>query len=346
MPLTCQPLPLPLDTPFRTAHGESRKRTNALVELKDGDHSFFGEGALPPYYAHDVGDIARYVETLPETDKLLAGPPFALDAALTRLPDGPAPARCAVDLALHDRWAQHMGRPLYELLGLLPTDAPPSSITLSLSDDPETLREKVRRQADAPVVKLKLGSGSIEQDEQAVRVVQEETEAALGVDANEAWTVEEAATLIPRLSTLLFVEEPLRKRTSQAWQALHEALSVNGTPHAPLIADESIQRVEDVPQLAPWVDGINVKLAKAGGLASARQWMAVARALNLKVLLGCMIESSLAVTAAAHLAPLADFADLDGALSLSDDPFSGAWLDTDYRLQLPDRPGLGTTKRK
>jgi L-alanine-DL-glutamate epimerase-like enolase superfamily enzyme len=352
MPFTCRPLPLPLQTPFRTAHGASEQRTNAFVTLDDGEHTFFGEGALPPYYPHDVEDVARYVETL-DPDALLAGPPFALDAALARLPaDGPAPARCAVDLTLHDRWARALGRPLYELLGLDPSDAPSSSVTLSLPDDLDTLRERARAHRSAPVLKLKLGADSIEKDEQAVRIVQEEiaqeetgpdnTGTLLGVDANEAWTVEDAATIIPRLAGLLFVEEPIRERDPEAWHRLHEQLS--GSAHPPLIADESVQEARDIARLAPWVDGINVKLAKAGGLAGARQWIATARALELQVLLGCMIESSLAVTAAAHLAPLADFADLDGALSLTDDPFDGVQL-RDGRLHLPDRPGLGVERR-
>lgn len=338
--LTCRPLRLPLQTPFRTAHGADQARTNALVELTDVDgRSFFGEGALPPYYPHDVADVQDYVEAL-DAEALLAGPPFALEAALTSLPEGPPPARCAVDLALHDRWARHLERPLHQLLGLDPADAPPSSVTLSLTDDLDVLRQKARAERERPVLKLKLGAGSVEQDERAVRAVQEAApDAALGVDANEAWTIEEAAALIPRLPDLLFVEEPIRERSPEAWQALSERLA--GEPHASLIADESVQRAEDIARLAPSVDGTNVKLTKAGGIAGARQWIAVARALGLKVLLGCMIESSLAVTAAAHLAPLADFADLDGALSLAEDPFNGAILGADGRLSLPERPGLG-----
>jgi L-alanine-DL-glutamate epimerase-like enolase superfamily enzyme len=339
--LTCRPLPLPLQTPFRTAHGTDRARTNALVELTGADgRSFFGEGALPPYYPHDGADVQSYVEAL-DAAALLDRPPFALEAALARLPDGgPPPARCAVDLALHDRWAQALDRPLHELLGLDPSDAPPSSITLSLAGDLEALRDKARAERERSVLKLKLGAGSIEEDERAVRTVQEAAPgAALGVDANEAWTVEEAAALIPRLPDVLFVEEPIRAREPAAWQALAGRLA--DTPHAPLIADESVQSAGDVAALAPSVDGVNVKLAKAGGIAGGRQWIAVARALGLKVLLGCMIESSLAVTAAAHLAPLADFADLDGALSPAEDPFAGATLGAGGRLSLPERPGLG-----
>jgi L-alanine-DL-glutamate epimerase-like enolase superfamily enzyme len=338
--LSCRPLQLLLQTPFRTAHGTDRARTNALVELTDADErSFFGEGALPPYYPHDVADVHDYVKAL-DAAALLDRPPFALEAALARLPEGPPPARCAVDLALHDRWARHLGRPLYELLGLDPSDAPPSSVTLSLTGDLEALREKARAERERPVLKLKLGAGAIEQDERAVRTVQEETDAALGVDANEAWTVEEAAALIPHLPDLLFVEEPIRERSPSAWQSLAGRLQGRG-PHAPLIADESIQRPADITRLAPSVDGANVKIAKAGGIAGARRWIAVAQALGLKVLLGCMIESSLAVTAATHLAPKADFTDLDGARSLAEDPFAGARIDADGQLSLPERPGLG-----
>lgn len=346
MNLTCRPLPLPLATPFRTAHGADEARINALVVLEDEEGRVsFGEGALPPYYPHDVEAVRRYVARL-DAEALLQGPPFALESKLRRLPAGPAPARCAVDLALHDRWARRFGYPLYQLFGLDPTDAPRSSVTLSLSEDPDALREQARALRDAPVLKLKLGSGSLEQDEQAVRAVRAETEAVLGVDANGAWSVEEAAEIIPRLAgyTLAFVEEPIRERTPEAWQRLRERLSVSDGNTLPLIADESVQQPQDIAALAGPADGINVKLAKAGGIGPARRWIALAQALDLTVLLGCMVESSLAITAAACLAPLADFADLDGALMLSDDPFAGAALE-DGTIRFPDRPGLGAAER-
>lgn len=348
--LSCQPLPLPLETPFRTAHGESRERTNALVTLTGPDgQPYFGEGALPPYYPHSVEDIRHYVEALGNADARLGGPPFALHKQLTGLPSEPAPARCAVDLALHDRWAKHFSCPLHELLGLDPADAPPSSITLSLTDDEGALREQVRAHRSASVLKLKLGGDTLEEDERAVRIVQEETNAALGVDANEAWSIDEAAAIIPRLpEDLLFIEEPLRARAPAAWDALRQRLSAPGDPAEgalpPLIADESVQSARDIVRLAPSADGANVKLAKAGGLAPAQRWIHVARTLGLKVLLGCMIESSLAITAAAHLAPLADFADLDGALSLSKDPFEGARLEASGTIRLPARDGLGVVR--
>jgi L-alanine-DL-glutamate epimerase-like enolase superfamily enzyme len=290
--------------------------------------------------------VQRYVEALPAPEALLAGPPFALGAQLARLPPGgPAPARCAVDLALHDRWATHHGVPLYELLGLDPADAPPSSITISLSDDLDVLREAARAHGEASVLKLKLGAGAVERDERAVRAVQDETDAALAVDANEAWTVDEAVHFIHRFPDLHFVEEPLQESAPAAWGALRERLARTSNALPPLLADESVQCAADIARLAPAADGVNVKLAKAGGLAGARRWTAVAHALDVKVLLGCMIASSLAVTAAAHLAPLADFADLDGALSLSDDPFDGVTLAGDGRLRLPRRPGLGAVRR-
>ena len=297
--------------------------------------------------------MQRYIEALPEPEVLLAGPPFALDAQLARLPaGGPAPARCAVDLALHDRWAARREAPLYELLGLDPAGAPPSSVTISLSDDPDALREAARARPGASVLKLKLGTGSLQSDERVVRVVQQaitQQNTDLAVDANEAWTVEEAARLIPRLAEegLHFIEEPIRERAPEAWRALRERLAEtnDGGPLPPLIADESVQCAADITRLAPAADGVNVKLAKAGGLAGARRWIAVARALERGVLLGCMIASSLAVTAAAHLAPLADHADLDGALSLADDPFDGVTLADDGHLRLPQRPGLGVVRR-
>jgi L-alanine-DL-glutamate epimerase-like enolase superfamily enzyme len=207
----------------------------------------------------------------------------------------------------------------------------------------DELRRRVRSAAGFPILKLKLGSGDLEADETAVRVAREETGAGLCVDANGGWSVDEAATIIPRLATydLLFIEQPLPQHNSEMWHDLRARLP-EGMP--PLIADESVRQSADIPALAGAADGVNIKLAKAGGLREARRMIALARALGMQVMIGCMVETSVGVTAAAHLAPLADYADLDGNLLLVNDPYVGAtW--SEGRLSLPDEPGLGVKRR-
>ena len=340
MKVRVEPLNLELKTPFRIAHGTSTTRRNALVRL-GGRH--LGEGALPPYYPYSLEDVQAYLGAL-DAGSWLEGDSFFLEDALDRLPPGPPPARAALDMALHDYWGKQLGQPLYRLWGLNPNRAPASAITLSLPDSPGALRQQVRQLAAAAVIKLKLGAGSLQADEELVRTARQETDAALGLDANGAWSVEEAAQVIPRLAEydLAYIEQPISGRSAGDWPALRQALP-DDLP--PLIADESVQTARDVLDMAGAADGINVKLAKAGGLRAARRMITLARALDLQVMLGCMIESSVALTAAAHLAPLADFLDLDGHLHLARDPFEGVAVRRG-RLQLPARPGLGVKEKE
>jgi len=333
VPLSVEPLLLHLKTPFRIAHGTSTTRQNVLVRLGDG----VGEGALPPYYPYDFEEVRTYLESL-DADALLADP-FALEDVLDHLPPGPAPAMAAVDIALHDHWAKQLGFPLYQLWGLNPARAPISSVTLSIPDDEAHLRKQIEDFADFPILKLKLGTGNVAKDEAIVRAARKATDAQLCVDANGAWSVEEAAAVIPRLTAydVQFVEQPLGKSHHKDWHRLRKRLP-NDTP--PLFADESIQTASDILALDGAIDGVNLKLTKAGGLRGTRQLLTLARTLGLQVMLGCMVESSVALTAAAHLAPLVDHADLDGYLLLANDPFRGVVMNQG-RIQLPTAPGLG-----
>ncbi len=338
MLLTVEPLDLHLKTPFRIAHGTSTTRRNVLLRLGDG----VGEGALPPYYPYSFAEVKAYLEDL-DPDALLGDDPLALEDALDRLPPGPAPARTAVDIALHDHWGRQLGHPLYRLWGLNPARAPLSSITLPIPETLDDLPAQIEALAAFPLLKLKLGAGDPEHDEAIVRTARETTDAQLCVDANSAWNLDEAAQIIPRLAAydLLFVEQPLPKDDPDAWLRLRRRLPDDAPS---LIADESVQSAADILALAGAIDGVNLKLAKAGGLRETRRMIALARALGLQVMLGCMIESSVALTAAAHLAPLVDFADLDGYLHLANDPFEGMTMERG-RLTIPDRPGLGVVER-
>ena len=337
MTLTAEPLPLRLRTPFRIAHGVSAERTNVLVRLGDG----IGEGALPPYYPTSLDEALNALNTL-DLEAWQGDAPLAPEHLLDRLPALPAPARAALDLALHDHWARTLGQPLYRLWGLDPAQTPPSSLTLSIPEDDDALRQQARDRAHLPTLKLKLGTGDLERDEALVRIAREEVGAdvQLGVDANSAWNVEQAAQIIPRLAAynLLYVEQPIGAGDIRDWHRLRDRLPASGMP--PLIADESVQGASSIFPLAGGADGINIKLTKAGGLREARRMIAVARTLGMQVMLGCMVESSAGVTAAAHLAPLADFVDLDGHLDVMGDPFEGVRWENG-RLSLPERPGLG-----
>jgi L-alanine-DL-glutamate epimerase-like enolase superfamily enzyme len=333
-----EPITLDLVIPFSIAHGTSTARHNVLVHLGDG----IGEAALPPYYGVDQRDVIRYVQSI-DLEALLGDDPLALEEVLDRLPPRPTAARSAVDVALHDHWAKQMGYPVYRLWGLNPASAPISSWTIPITPDEDELRRRVRSASGFPILKLKLGSGSLADDERTVQVVREEADADICVDANSAWSLDEAATIIPRLAAyeLLFIEQPLPQHGVEAWHELRSRLPA-GMP--PLIADESVQQAADILPLAGAIDGINIKVAKAGGLREARRMVALARALGLQVMIGCMVETSVGVTAAAQLAPLADYADLDGNLLLVRDPYVGATL-LEGRLCLPDEPGLGIRRR-
>lgn len=338
MQFIVEPITLQLKTPFRIAHGVSTARHNVLVQLGEG----LGEAALMPYAGHSQAEIVAWLQAV-DAAAVLGETPLALEDALDRLPDGPAPARAALDMALHDHWAKELGQPLYRLLGLNPARAPCSSITLSIPETLAELPEQVSRWQGWPILKLKLGTGQPELDEAIVATVRAATSAQLCVDANSAWSVAEAADLIPRLAAydLLFIEQPIRAADPADWARLRRRLPESDLP--PLFADESVQQAGDILALTGLVDGVNLKLAKTGGLRQARRMIGLARTVGLRVMLGCAVESAVGLTAAAHLAPLVDFADLDGNLEVVNDPYVGVRL-IQGRLHLPEGPGLGVVQ--
>lgn len=335
MRVLAKPVSLTLSTPFSIAHGTSYTRDNVVVEIESGA----GVAAITPYYPAQIPDVLEYVNS-PALQAALGDDVFHLETILGRLPDGPAPARAAVDIALHDLWGQQLGQPLYRLWGLNPATAPMSTFTIGMADDSAAYIEKLEQAQAFPLLKLKLGTGSIEQDEALVKLASEHTQARLCIDANAAWSVEEAAVIIPRLAryNLMFIEQPLAQHNIEGWHTLQQQLP-EGMP--PLIADESIHDSRDILPLHGGADGINIKLAKCGGLREARKMITLARALDMKVMLGCMVESTIGVTAATHLAPLVDFADLDGFLTITNDPYSGGVVWQNGKLHLSDAPGLG-----
>jgi L-Ala-D/L-Glu epimerase len=338
MHLSFEPISLTLKTPFRIAHGTSLERHNVLVYLRDGEVEGLGEAA-PVRQHHETQE--RVLDYLAPVARVLEGKddPFLLEDLLAGLPAGSQAGRAAVDIALHDLVAKRLGIPLYRLFGLDPTRAPQTSFTLSIGSEDE-VRGWARAAAERfSILKLKLGEDE-DQCKALVRAVRAETQARLVADANCAWSVEQAKRLIPQLADLglEWIEQPLPEEDLEGMRKVREASPL------PIFADEPVRTARDIPRLAGCVDGVNIKVMKAGGLREAFRAIAVARAHGLQVMLGCMIESSLAVTAAAHLSPLVDWADLDGNLLVANDPYLGVAIQAG-RLILPEGPGLGVRPR-
>jgi L-alanine-DL-glutamate epimerase-like enolase superfamily enzyme len=244
----------------------------------------------------------------------------------------------AVDAALHDWIGRRLGLPTWQYLGLSPSPIPLTSYSIGI-EDLDQMEQKLRESSDYPILKIKLGLGN---DEEILKLIRRfAPEKKLRVDANKAWTLDEALAKLPLLAAhnVEFLEQPLASDNIDGMRKLREKRL------CPIVADESCIRPADIPALAGNVDGINIKLSKCGGIREAHRMITIAKALNLKVMLGCMIESSLGISAALQLASLADWLDLDGHLLLSHEPFSGIAGQAGKLIMGPN-PGLGTTKNK
>ena len=323
--------------PFVIARGGQSDDRTIWVRLRDRDGlEGWGEAAASRYYGETPESVLSalnvYVSGMP-TD------PFDLEDTerrwVTTLGRNAA-ARAALSAALHDLVGKRLGVPLYRLWGLDPAKAPRSTFTIGLDTD-ERIRAKVHEAVEYPILKVKLGT---DRDRRILETIREATDKELRVDANGGWTVKRAIRMLPLLEefNVTVLEQPLPPSDLEGLAAV--------TRHArmPVIADESCLTVEDIPPLVGKVDGINIKLAKCGSLREALRMVAVARAHGMLVMVGCMIESSLGITAAAHLTPLVDLVDLDGAALLSNDPFVGATIAGGH-VALPEGPGLGVRAR-
>ena len=322
--------------PFIIARGGSSEYRVVRVTVTDDDGATgWGEAAPSKHYGETADTV---VAALPAYAAVLEGADAwsleALEHGIARALRGNPSARAAVSAALHDLAGKRLGVPLYRMWGLDPAAAPPTSFTIGIAPDEDTLRARVREAAPYPILKIKLGTTW---DERVIRVVRElEPTKMLRVDANAAWTPKRALAMIPLLHDLgvEFVEQPLPAQDVEGLRFVRERSVL------PIIADESCLVSTDIPALVGAVDGINIKLAKCGGLREALRMIATARAHSMLVMCGCMVESSLGITAAAHLAPLLDYADLDGAALVANDPYAGARIDGG-RIAIPDRAGLG-----
>lgn len=341
MKLTHEIVALRTKNPFviaRGGHSEYRV-VRITVTARDGS-SGWGEAAPSKFYGETADTVVQVLPILAKAIEGMDGWSLeAMEHALARAIRFNGSARAGVSAALHDLVGKRLGVPLYKLWGLDPAASPPSSFTIAIAPDETTLRARVADAEQYPVLKLKLGT---KWDERIVRVVRElAPNKVLRVDANAGWTPKSTLRIVPLLQELgvEFVEQPLPPGDIDGLRFVRERSSL------PIIADESCLVSGDIPKLAGVVDGINIKLAKCGGLREALRMIATARAHDMLVMAGCMIESSLGITAAAHFAPLLDCADYDGAALVSNDPYVGATIDAGV-IRLPDGAGLGVEYRQ
>lgn len=331
MRLSYETIELRLRHTFHIAHGASATRRNVLLRLGDG----LGEAAPVAYHGESAeaveATLARWQPELTQLDD-----PAVITWLLAKL-DGSRAARAAVDLALHDALGKRLNCSLRTLLGIQGLALPPTSFTIAITA-PDELVARVQAASSYPILKIKLGT---DRDLAIVQTIREAApQAVLRVDANAGWTVAQALELIPQFAELgvELIEQPLAADDLEGLRTLKAARLP-----LPIVADESVKSSADVVRLADAVDGVNIKLMKTGGVQGALAAIHTARSCGLKIMLGCMIETSLGATAAAQMAGLADWVDLDGPLLIANDPFVGVRFDG-AQISLPDGPGLGVSR--
>ncbi len=296
-----------------------------------------GEGAPIVRYHEDAQGAQKAADSV--RDLLLSANPMQFSKVMAEVfarVKGEWAGKAAVDIALMDWVGQKLGIPLYSYFGLDPKDAPLTTFSIGI-DTPEITRQKTREAEAFPVLKVKVGLAT---DEPTIEAVRSVTKKPLRVDANEGWKdKEEAVRKINWLEKqgVEFIEQPMPA------EMIEETRWIRSRVHIPIIADEACQRASDIPKLKEAYDGVNVKLDKSGGILEGYRMIWIAKSLGMKTMLGCMISSSVSVTAAAQLSPLVDYADLDGNLLIANDPFHGVTVEKG-KLILPNRPGLGLVK--
>ena len=321
---------------WTTTMSSSQYRETLHVAYARDGITGHGEGAPIVRYHEDAESARKAVESVRAL--LLSANPMQFAkvmAEVFRRVPGEWAGKAAIDIALMDWVGQKLGIPLYTYFGLDPKDTPLTTFSIGI-DTPEITKQKTREAADFPVLKVKVGLAT---DEPTIEAVRSVTKKPLRVDANEGWKdKEEAVRKINWLEKMgvEFIEQPLPA------EMIEETRWVRGRVHMPIIADEACQRASDIPKLKDAFDGVNVKLDKSGGMLEAARMIQIAKALGMKTMLGCMVSSSVTVTAAAHLSPLVDYADLDGNLLISNDPFRGVLVEKG-KLVLPGGAGLGLT---
>jgi len=334
MQLHFYPYELQLKHTF-TVSSYSRTTTPGVqVKIDYQGYTGYGEASMPPYLGQSVESVTAFLQ---KVNLEQFADPFCLEDILTyvdSLSPGDSAAKAAVDIALHDLVGKMLGAPWYRIWGYDPAKAPSTTFTIGI-DTPEVMKEKTLECAGQfNILKVKLGT---DRDKELIQTIRSVTDLPLAVDVNQGWGDRfQALDMIYWLKEqgIVMVEQPLAidRYDDQAW--------LNERSPLPLFADESVQRLPDVRRMHGLFSGINIKLMKCTGLREAHKMVDLARALDMQVMLGCMTETSCAVSAAAQLSPAVDFADLDGNLLISNDLFSGVTV-VDGKLTLPSAPGIG-----
>ena len=333
MKLTFEPYELQLRHAFNLAKFQRTTTPGVQVRLECDGIVGYGEASMPPYLGESVDSVTKFLGSL---DLGQFNDPFRIEDIHAYM-DSVAPnnraAKASVDIALHDLLGKIMGQPWYKIWGLNPDNCPNTSFTIGI-DTADVVRQNVDEASPYKVIKVKMG---LDNDKELVEIIRSKTDVPICVDANQGWDDKEKALemchwLAER--NCLFVEQPMPK------EKIEETAWIRERSPLPIIADEFLQRLPDVRRASEAYDGINIKLMKSTGMHEAYQMATLARALGMKVMVGCMTETSCAVTAAAQLAPLVDYADLDGNLLIANDLFDGMKI-VDGKVTIPDRPGIG-----
>lgn len=333
MKLSFAPYELKLRHAFNLAKYSRTTTPDVQVQIEYDGFVGYGEASMPPYLGESVESVTKF---LSKVDLSQFKDPFRMEEILDYMDGIEAnnrAAKASVDIALHDLLGKIMGQPWYKIWGLSPEKAPNTSFTIGI-DTAEVVRKKVEEAAPYKVLKVKMG---LNNDKELVEIIRSMTDRPICVDANQGWNnKEKALEMIEWLSdkNCLFVEQPMPK------EMIDETAWLRERSPLPLIADEAFQRLPDIKRFQGVYDGINIKLMKSTGLHEAYQMVTLARALDMKVMVGCMTETSCAVTAAAQISPLVDWADLDGNLLIANDRFDGIKI-VDGKVTIPNRPGIG-----
>lgn len=336
--LSFKPNELKLRHAFNLARNSRTTTPDVLVQLEYDGIVGYGEASMPPYLGESIESVTKFLGNL---DLGQFNDPFRIEEILSYV-DGTAPdnraAKASVDIALHDLLGKIMGQPWYKIWGLSPEKTPNTSFTIGI-DKADVVRQKVDEAAPYKVIKVKMG---LDNDKELVEIIRSKTDKPLCVDANQGWTDKEKALDMChwlKERGCMFVEQPFDKKMIDGTAWLRERSPL------PIIADEFCQRIPDVMRAYQVYDGINIKLMKSTGLHEAYKMAVLAKSLGMKLMIGCMTETSCAISAAAQLAPMADWVDLDGNLLIANDSFDGVKV-VDGKITLTDKPGIGATPIK
>lgn len=337
MKLRFYPYTLELKHVFTVATASRKTTPVMMTEIEFDGLVGYGEASMPPYLGESHQTATEF---LSKVDLSQFGDPFKMEEILAYVdsiaPGNPA-AKASIDIALHDLVGKLIGQPWYKIWGLNPEKTPYTSFTIGI-DKPDVVRQKVREAEHYKILKVKLG---LDNDKEMIETIRSVTDKPLRCDVNQGWkNKEEALKMIEWLATknVEFIEQPMPKD----WYDEHAWLRERSP--LPIIGDESVQRLPDVRKAYGVYDGINIKLMKSTGMREAYKMILLARSFDMKVMLGCMTETSCAISAAAQLSPLVDWADLDGAELISNDLFDGAKI-IDGKVTLTDLPGIGIRKK-